>query len=275
MSKDESKRLRVGDDEQPDAARLNQMASLLDLTSLNDDDTDSVISSLCERARRFNVAAVCVFPRFVRLARSKLADRRDISVATVANFPSGECSLAETLESVRQSLSDGADEIDVVLPYSRFKAGEEDYCREFLANVRQSVEKGKLKVIIESGELGDRLMIEKAALFCIVAGADFVKTSTGKTKISATLEAADAILSVISTSNRAEKVGMKVSGGIRTVPDALAYMKQAETRFGAISKENFRIGASGLLGNIEKRLHDWNGNTAEAEGDKTATRLAY
>lgn len=228
--------------------------SLLDLTDLADETTDDAAAALCASARRSGVAAVCVWPPFVAGCASALADT-DIAVATVVNFPTGDEPLHLVLDQTRQALADGADEIDVVLPYHAWLGGDTDAAVDVLDGVRELVSAHAdgsgidhlVKVIVESGELPDRSAIDRAAHFAIAHGADFVKTSTGKTPISATLEAAETILEAIEMSG--EPVGFKASGGIRTLADAAAYLDLAARIMGSdwITPETFRFGASSLL----------------------------
>lgn len=240
-------------DRRPTAARI---LSMLDLTNLDDACTTSQVETLCERARsRFgNVAAVCVWPRFVTVAKERLAGT-DIRVATVVNFPDGGTDIDGTIALVGDCISDGADEIDVVAPYRSLLAGDETTYRDFLRAVRESVhEPVHMKVILETGELVDSLLIERAATIAVECGADFIKTSTGKTKVSATVEAAVTMLRVIGRSDR--RVGLKPSGGIRTVDDAARYLEMADAIMGPsyTTPRTMRFGASGLLDAVEREL---------------------
>jgi len=230
-----------------DAELARRAISLVDLTDLNDDCTSSAIDSLCERAARYGTAAVCVWPDFVTQSSAALAGSR-IRVATVVNFPSGdERPFAVGLVTER-ALADGADEIDVVLPYKAFAAGDLARPEEMLVRVRRITEGNALmKVILETGELDDLDLVEQAARFAIEHGADFIKTSTGKSPVSATLPAAERMLEVIAASGRA--VGLKPSGGISTAESAGDYIALAERIMGAgwVGPATFRFGASGLL----------------------------
>jgi deoxyribose-phosphate aldolase len=234
-----------------DVRELLRIASFLDLTSLNDNDTESAIKQLCERAIQYRVAAVCVYPRFVRFAKRTLGDHK-VLVATVANFPAGDGELESVEKEIAEAIEGGADEIDVVLPYKRLKAGAEDYVRDFVTAVRKASSNTTLKIILETGELSDPLLIKRASLLCVESGVEFVKTSTGKCSISATIPAATSMLEAIKDSGA--KVGLKVSGGIRTVDDAVPYIELAEGSLGKLGVHNFRIGASSLLADIETRL---------------------
>lgn len=240
----------------------------LDLTSLNDQDTEDDIVALCQRAQTpyGPVAAVCVWPRFVALARSLLP--AEIRVAAVANFPDGALDAARAVADVQHILAAGGDEVDVVLPYRTLMRLHDHVqgqypdglnpsheCAEFLAQVRAACGSLTLKVIIESGELRNPALITQATRLAIRAGADFVKTSTGKTPVSATPEAAAAMLGEIARAVEPSgnpSVGFKASGGIRTVADALPYLTLVAAHAGttALAPERFRIGASSLLNDI-------------------------
>jgi len=232
-----------------------QALQCLDLTSLNDADTSADIEALCRRAQSAfgPVAAVCVWPRFVAQARALLPGT--IKVAAVADFPDGELNLARALADIATIAQAGGDEVDVVLPYQALIAGEGNEVAEFLSEVRHASRPLTLKVIIESGELKTPELIAEATRLALMAGADFVKTSTGRTPVSATLEAAAVMLHEIKASGLAN-AGFKASGGIRTVADAAAYLALATEKLGAeaVQPGRFRFGASGLLNDIEAQL---------------------
>jgi len=237
----------------PEVARL--ALQCLDLTSLNDADTPADIAALCQRAQtRFGpVAAVCVWPRFVAQARSLLP--ASIRVAAVANFPAGALDVALALSDVKAIRDAGGDEVDVVLPYRALMQGQAQECADFLQQVREASRPLTLKVIIESGVLATPELIAQATQLALAAGADFVKTSTGKTPVSATPEAAAVMLREIAASGTTS-AGFKASGGIRSVPDAKVYLDLAAAALGAeaLTAQRFRFGASGLLNDIEAVL---------------------
>jgi deoxyribose-phosphate aldolase len=230
-----------------DAELARKAISLVDLTDLTDDCTPAAIESLCERAARYGTAAVCVWPDFVAQSSAALAGT-GVRVATVVNFPSGdERPFAVGLVTER-ALADGAHEIDTVLPFKAFAAGDRDRPSAMLERVRRITEGNALmKVILETGELPDLDTAEEAARFAIEHGADFVKTSTGKTPVSATLPAAERMLEVIAASGR--PVGIKPAGGISTADAAGDYITLAERIMGDgwVAPATFRFGASGLL----------------------------
>ena len=242
-----------------------QALSLIDLTSLNLDDTEQDIIKLCHKAQTpyGHVAAVCVYPQFVSVARRSLNDLglENVKVATVTNFSHGTDSIDEVIAQTEQAINDGADEIDVVLPYQAFTNGDLDHCEQVLIESKKRCNGPTLlKVIIESGELAEPNLIKAASEFCIDCGTDFIKTSTGKVKVNATLESAEIMLTAIVENDT--KVGFKAAGGIRTAVDAMAYLKLAENLLGKewISPMQFRFGASGLLADIVATL---NGDTAK------------
>lgn len=228
---------------------------LLDLTSLNDDDTNEKIEQLCDKAvgDYGHTAAVCVWPKFISLCKGKL-EGTGVKVATVINFPHGSSDIEKTVEDTKKAVEDGADEIDVVFPYKAFLKGDEQIGFDLVKATKEACGDAKLKVIIESGELKKAIHISKASAISIKAGADFIKTSTGKSPVSATLEAANAMIEAIRDSGR--DVGFKASGGIRTTGEARDYMAIADAIMGAdwISPETFRFGASSLLTDLLESL---------------------
>ncbi|MDO9144874.1 deoxyribose-phosphate aldolase [Rhodoferax sp.] len=243
----------------------------LDLTSLNDADTEADIASLCRRAQSpFGpVAAVCVWPRLAAFARAQLP--ATIAVAAVANFPHGGADIDAAVLDVEQIVQAGAQEVDVVLPYRSLMAGDERAVVELLVAVRRACPGLLLKVILETGELKTPELIKRACQLSLDAGADFLKTSTGKTPVSATLEAARLLLGAIAASPAARnRVGFKASGGIRTVAEAAAYLALTQELLGApaLTPQRFRIGASSLLHDIEAVL-------SGASEPSTAPRGAY
>jgi deoxyribose-phosphate aldolase len=229
----------------------------LDLTSLNDADTEADIATLCARAQSpFGpVAAVCVWPRFAAPARRSLP--AGIAVAAVANFPDGSADIGRAVRDTREIVDAGAQEVDVVLPFARLQQGDERAVCALLDAVRAACPGLLLKVILETGELATDALIGRASQIALAAGADFLKTSTGKTQVSATLPAARAMLGMIAADPRAaHTVGFKASGGIRSVADAGIYLGLTAQLLGAdaLNPRRFRIGASSLLNDIEAVL---------------------
>ncbi len=238
-----------------DTARI--ALGCLDLTSLNEGDTQVQVAALCERAvtaigRCGAVAAVCVWPHLARFARSQTPEQ--IAVAAVANFPDGSTDIQLALRDTGEIVQAGAQEVDVVMPYRALMRGDTQACAALLSAVRHACEGLVLKVILETGELREPALIEQAARIALDAGADFLKTSTGKTPVSATLEAAQIMLRAIASDPRAcTDVGFKASGGIRSVAQAAHYCDLVEAALGAqgLTPTRFRIGASALLADIE------------------------
>jgi len=231
--------------------------SCLDLTSLNDADTEADIAALCARAQGpcGPVAAVCVWPRLAAFARKQLPPT--IAVAAVANFPDGSADLERALRETGEIVQSGAQEVDLVLPYAQLLLGNDAVVAGLLAAVRKASQGLRLKVILETGVLMDAALILRASKLSLEAGADFLKTSTGKTAISATPEAARILLGAIAAdSGSANRVGFKPSGGIRTVADAAVYIALTEEILGrqALHPQRFRIGASSVLADIESVL---------------------
>lgn len=235
--------------------------SCLDLTSLNEQDTEADIASLCERAQSSfgPVAAVCVWPRLASFARTQLPDH--IAVAAVANFPDGSFDLQRAVRDTGAIVQSGAQEVDVVMPYAQLLAGNEAAVSLVLEAVRNACPGLVLKVILETGELKDSILIERASRLSLDAGADFLKTSTGKTPVSATLPAARILLGAIASDQATvNRVGFKPAGGIRTVADAAGYIALCGEILGpqALTPARLRIGASSILSDIEAIL---GGNT--------------
>lgn len=229
-----------------DAARV---LSMLDLTSLGDNDTADIVAALLTRAvtPKGSVAAVCIWPAFVVQAKHALRGT-GVRVATVSNFPHGDLDIAGAVATTKQAVADGADEVDVVWPYTTWLNGSRQAAKDLVAACKENCGKtAHLKVILETGRLQTADAIAGSSRDAIAAGADFIKTSTGKTEVSATLEAAHIMLDAIKESGR--PVGLKPSGGIRTTEQALAYLALADTVMGPdwATPETLRFGASSLL----------------------------
>ncbi len=226
--------------------------SLLDLTNLRDDCDNAAIENLCLRAQTpyGNSAAICIWPRFVAHARQILGAGHPVRIATVVNFPLGDLAVVDVVEETRKAIEGGADEIDLVIPYKAFIAGDEVAVTTMVEAVRAACPQSTLKVILETGELRDMALVKRASELAIAAGADFIKTSTGKVSVNATLEAADIMLRAIRESKA--KVGFKPAGGISTVADADLYLRLAESILGPnwVMPSTFRFGASSLLDDI-------------------------
>jgi deoxyribose-phosphate aldolase len=232
--------------------------SLMDLTTLNDDDTDARVVELCRKAAgpAGRVAAVCVYPRFVAIAKKTLREQGspEILVATVSNFPDGAADVARALEETRLALSFGADEVDVVFPYRALMAGDADLGARLVTACKQVCGSSRLKVIIESGELASADLIYQASTIAIQSGADFIKTSTGKVEVNATLDSARIMLEAIRDSGR--DCGFKAAGGVKLATEAAEYLALADSIMGPdwANAAHFRFGASSLLADLESTL---------------------
>lgn len=229
--------------------KIKQLAiACMDYTTLSDDDDEASVTQLCQSAKEATVAAVCIYPPFVTLAKSILKDS-GIAVATVTNFPAGNDALSDVLALTEQALADGADEIDLVIPYQIYQTGDQKAAVEYVSASKALCGDRVLKVILETGALS-REIIADMSRDCIAAGADFLKTSTGKIAQGASLEAAANMLLAIREVN--PNVGCKVSGGIRTAQSAAEYIGLASAIMGEdwVTPAHFRIGASSLLVNL-------------------------
>ncbi len=237
------------------------VVSLMDLTSLNTDDNQASINALVNSIDlKLGIpAAVCVFSEFVDNAKIALANRllSHVKVATVTNFPTGDAPLNEVLNETLIAIERGADEIDLVIPYKALIKGEADTVLEYVSESKKACgSRAKLKVIIESGELKTPALIAQATELAIQGGADFVKTSTGKVAVNATLEATEIMLNTIKKSSKT--VGFKAAGGVKTTGDANAYLQLTTEIMGHeyLAPETFRFGASSLLNDVYKVLHE-------------------
>lgn len=239
-----------------DVTAAKMAISLLDLTSLNDNDSAPKIEKFCKRAITpyGNVAAVCIYSKFITIAKELLRDT-NIKIATVVNFPKGESTTKTVQDEIKKAISLGANEIDAVLPYKKLMAGDIEACRDFLSMVVEECGKNATtKIIIETGELKSSKLIIEACKLCIEAGVNFIKTSTGKTETSATPEVANLILETIKESGK--DIGFKASGGIKTTYDAKKYLILADAIMGNkwISSQHLRFGASSLLDDLLKTI---------------------
>ncbi len=237
-----------------------QVLPLIDLTSLNDTDTEEDIIALCNKAsgKQGHVAAVCIYPQFVKTAIRCLR-LTGIPVATVVNFPNGNDPIDTTCQHIQQAIRNGATEIDVVMPYHRYLANHVDDVREFIRTCKITCGKQTiLKVILETGALLDPSLIERAALDVIDAGADFIKTSTGKISIGATVSATQAMCQAIQKTHQhsGRNIGFKASGGIRFLAQTLPFLATIEEILGEqwLHPNTCRFGASSLLDDVLAQL---------------------
>jgi deoxyribose-phosphate aldolase len=245
--------------EQSLVERARRAIGLIDLTDLADDQSAAGIDELCRRAAEHHTAAVCVWPVHVKRCAALLSSS-PVRVATVVNFPTGDEPLDDVAFDTRAAVDAGADEIDVVIPYRALLRGDVGSVSELVATAASAlagsghitVDGGTrlLKVILETGALPTDDLVRTAATVAIDNGADFVKTSTGKIAIGATPGAARVLLDVIAEFGRAGRtVGIKPSGGVRSLDDVDTYIGLAEELMGQgwVTPSTFRLGASGLL----------------------------
>lgn len=241
------------------AAALRAL-QLMDLTTLNDDDTDQKVIDLCHNAKTAvgNTAAVCIYPRFIPIAKKTLREQGtpEVRIATVTNFPHGNDDIDIAVAETKAAIAYGADEVDVVFPYRALIAGNETVGYELVKQCKEACGEVLLKVIIETGELKEKALIKLASELCIKAGADFIKTSTGKVPVNATPESAEIMLNVIRDMGVAEKVGFKPAGGVKTAEDAALYLAMADEILGDkwVDNMHYRFGASSLLTSLLNTL---------------------
>lgn len=226
---------------------------LMDLTNLDPNATNADITNCCERAKQYNVAAICINPQYVALARKLLANT-SVKVATVANFPLGNSDIDTVTHDINKAIEDGAEEIDVVMPYEDYIAGQTQAVVAFIKSCKQVCnDKALLKVILETGALPNASVILQASRDAISAGADFIKTSTGKHTQGASLLACVMMLVAIKEAQQENiNVGLKISGGVKTFADVSNYFAITKEIIGEqfLTKTSFRIGASSLLDDL-------------------------
>jgi len=249
-----------------------KMLSFIDLTSLNVTDTETTISGMCEKVNNFsyvfpdvgNVAAICVYPRFIPLVK-RLISPDSVKIASVgACFPSSQSFTSIKTEECRLAVEAGADEIDMVLSVGDLVSGNHDYVKDEIRAVKEAIGNIHLKVILETGVISDPALIYQASIIAMQSGADFIKTSTGKSPVSATPEAAWIMCNAIKDyfTETGIRVGFKAAGGISTGTDAALYYAIVETILGFewLKPSYFRIGASRLANSI---LSSIEGRTVE------------
>lgn len=258
--------------EAPDKRLLMSILNSIDLTSLNTTDNKSQILHLTGKVNSFsgrfsnipNVAAICVYPNFVSVVKEKLTVK-NVKIASVAGaFPSSQTFRNIKVSECKMAIEAGADEIDIVMPVGAFLGNDFEMVADEIREIKKAIGEKHLKVIVESGLLGDNEKIFKASMIAMDAGADFIKTSTGKTSVSATPEAAFIMCRAILDfySETGIRVGFKAAGGIVTTTDALTYYHIVSSCLGEewLWKKLFRIGASRLANNI---LADISGSISE------------
>jgi len=248
------------------AAGLKLAISMIDLTTLEGKDTPGKVKQLCYKAMHPHdsikdvptVAAVCVYPAYVGTAKKALQGS-DIKVASVATaFPSGQSNLEVKLNDVKFAVDQGADEIDMVISRGQFLAGNYQYVFDEIASVKEACGEAHLKVILETGELDTLDNVRKASEIAMHAGANFIKTSTGKIQPAATMQVTYVMLDAIKDFylKTGKMIGMKPAGGISTAKIALQYLVMLNEVLGEnwMNKNYFRFGASSLVNDLLMQL---------------------
>lgn len=232
-----------------------ELFQFLDVTTLSVNDTDKSVSEFVNKVvsyhqNGFSAAAVCVYPNFAKVV-SQLLKSSFINTAAVAGcFPASQSFTEVKLLEAKMAVDDGALEIDIVLNVGQFLQGNDQLVVDEIKAIKEVVGAAKLKVILETGVLKDVEAIKRAARLAILGGADFLKTSTGKVDVGATPEAVIAMCEVVKEEHliSAKKIGIKVSGGVRSKEDALTYYTIIHNKLGEgfCHPDYFRIGASSL-----------------------------
>lgn len=245
---------------------LHMALSMIDLTTLEGADTPQKVRQMCYKALHLHdalpglptVAAVCVYPSLVKVARQALAGS-GVKVASVSTaFPSGQAPRAVKIADTKFAVSEGADEIDMVISRGRFHNGDLAFVFDEIAAIKEACGDARLKVILETGELGTYDKVRLASDIAIAAGADFIKTSTGKISSAATMEVTLVMLHALRDHylKTGQMVGMKPAGGIRTSKQALHYLMMVKEELGPewLDPHWFRFGASSLANDILMQL---------------------
>jgi deoxyribose-phosphate aldolase len=241
---------------------LKMVLNMIDLTTLEGADTEGKVKQLCYKAAHLHdsipdlptTAAVCVYPNFVELAVNQLKGT-GVKVAAVATaFPSGQSSMEIKLLDTKMAVDSGADEVDMVISRGRFHQGEYNFVFDEIAAIKEACGSARLKVILETGELGTFDKVRRASDIAMDAGADFIKTSTGKIQPAATLPVTLVMLEAIKDYYYAtgKMVGMKPAGGISNAKLALQYLVMVKETLGGkwLTNEWFRFGASSLANDV-------------------------
>jgi deoxyribose-phosphate aldolase len=245
---------------------LKLALSMIDLTTLEGKDTEGKVKQMCYKAAHLHdtlpglptVAAVCVYPTFVSIAKRSL-EGTGIKVASVATaFPSGQSTREVKIADTRYAVASGADEVDMVISRGEFLKGNYNYVFDEIAEVKEACGSARLKVILETGELSTLDNVRRASDIAILAGADFIKTSTGKVTPAATMPVTLVMLEAIRDHyyRTGQMVGMKPAGGISTAKHALQYLVMLRETLGNAWLDNhwFRFGASSLANDVLMQL---------------------
>jgi deoxyribose-phosphate aldolase len=246
----------------PDKHLLMSILNMIDLTSLNTQDNKTSILRLTGKVNSYqgrfenipNVAAICVYPNFVPVVKEKLMAKNVRIAAVAGSFPTSQTFRSIKVAESKMAVDAGADEIDIVIPVGAFLGNDYAMVADEIREIKEAIGSRTLKVIVESGLLGSYEAIFRASMIAMDAGADFIKTSTGKVPVSATPEAAFVMCHAISDfySETGIRVGFKAAGGIVSVDDALTYYRIVSQSLGNewLNNKYFRFGASRLANNI-------------------------
>jgi len=245
-----------------DSNSLKTIFSLIDLTSLKSTDNADNITKMVEKVNRFKthfpempeVAAICIYPSMVETVKSTLQVDKVQIAAVSAGFPSSQTFISVKAAETELAVAKGANEIDIVISLGRFLAGDYDYVANEIRIIKESMPGAHLKVILESGLIPELDQVFKASVLSIEAGADFIKTSTGKEEPAATLEAVYVMCHAIKQhyEKTGKMIGLKPAGGIATSSDAIAYYAVVKSILGSawLNNQYFRIGASRLANDL-------------------------
>ena len=247
---------------------LHRAVSMVDLTTLEGKDTPGRIASLCAKARQPlkdsdvpPVAAVCIYPSMVAAARKVLGTDTDVRIASVAtSFPSGQAPLSSRLEEVRIAVADGADEIDMVINRGLFLSGAFAALQDEISSVVEACGRATLKVILEVGELETFDNIRLASFLAMerIRPGDFIKTSTGKTPVNASLANHQVMIEAIRDFylGTGKAISMKPAGGIKTAKQALHFLVAVKETLGDawLDNRHYRFGASSLLNDLLRQI---------------------
>jgi deoxyribose-phosphate aldolase len=245
-----------------DKDMLQHIFSLIDLTSLNTGDTDERIKSLTQKvnevSKRYphlrNVSAICVYPVFVPIVKRYLTDENVKIASVAASFPSSQTFFDVKIKEVERVLEEGADEVDIVMSLGKFLSGDYDYVSREIRKVKELCASKQLKVILESGELPDYKSIKLSSFLAMEAGADFIKTSSGKLSVGASPEAVYIMCEAIKEFHKStgKMVGIKPAGGISDASTAVIYYLIVSEVLGHewLNSKRFRFGGSNLANNL-------------------------
>jgi deoxyribose-phosphate aldolase len=251
-----------------DKELLKLLFSLIDLTTLSERDNIENVSRMCDKVNLLGesypslpvIAAICVYPEMVSVVKEKLENPLVSIVSVGGGFPASQTFTNIKIMEIEQAIEQGAEEIDIVLPVGKFLMGDLEYVEYEIQIIKQRIGPVHLKVILETGSLGDFSLIRKASLLAIEAGADFIKTSTGKVSPGATPEAMIVMCQAIKDfyMRTGKKIGIKPAGGISDSETALLYYAIVKEILGEdwLHSERFRIGASRLANHLIADIFD-------------------